>query len=179
MKAVLGVTGGVSAYKSAELARLMVRKKWQVRTIMSRSAQQFITPLTFKALTSGPVYTSLWDSGFDAGHISLSKWADFIVIAPVTANTVAKIAVGMADTLLTSFVLDFTGPVFLCPAMHTGMWEAAPTEENIKKLKKRGFIIIGPEKGSLACGDSGPGRMSEPEDIIAKITDSFKKISCK
>ncbi len=179
MKAVLGVTGGVSAYKSAELGRLMIKKKWQVRTIMSRSAQQFITPLTFQSLTSGPVYTSIFDSDYYAGHISLSSWADFAVVAPATANTIAKVAAGMADNLLTSFILDFSGPVFLCPAMHSGMWKAAPTCDNIEKLKKRGFIIIGPEKGPLACGDSGPGRMSEPQDILETITENLKNSSTK
>ncbi|MGM0567606.1 MAG: flavoprotein [Elusimicrobiota bacterium] len=169
MKIILGISGAVAAYKSAFLSRLFVKQGWELKVVMTEAAKKFISPLTFKALSSNPVYSEMFSQLYDPAHISLSKWADLIVVAPATANTLAKTTAGLADNLLSSIILDFSGPVVLCPAMHAGMWNAPATVCNIKVLKERGFIIVGPGYGSLACGDEGKGRMSEPENILKEI----------
>ena len=169
MKIILGISGAVAAYKSAFLARLFIKEGWDLKVVMTEASKKFICPLTFKTLSSNPVYTEMFSQLHDPAHISLSKWADLIVVAPATANTLAKTAAGLADNLLSSIILDFSGPVVLCPAMHEGMWNSPATACNIKILKERGFIIIGPGCGSLACGDEGWGRMSEPGNILKEV----------
>ncbi|MFW6129543.1 MAG: flavoprotein [Atribacterota bacterium] len=180
VKAILGICGGISAYKSAYLASLMSKKSYEVKTIMTESAQKFITPLTFKALTKNNVYTDIFEnSELKVNHTELSKWADVFIVAPATATTIAKIACGFADNLLNAVVLDFSGPVFLCPAMHSNMWNNKANKDNIEILRRRDIYILGPEKGDLAGGEKGPGRMLEPEAILDEVTDTLKKISFK
>lgn len=166
---ILGVCGGIAAYKSAVLTSLMVKKSCDVRVIMTKAALQFIAPLTFESLTGNCVHTDLFEKVYNENHISLSKWADMIVIAPLTAATMAKLTNGFADDLLSAVVLDYRGSVFLCPSMHENMWCNPATSYNVALLKKRGFYFIGPEKGRLASGEIGVGRMTEPKDILNKL----------
>ncbi len=169
---VLGVCGGIAAYKSAFLASGFSRKGFAVRTIMTSSAGKFITPLTFETLTGEIVYTDLFDKNRLENHTALARWADLAVVAPATATTMARMAAGFADELLSAFLLDFSGPVFLCPSMHGNMLKKPPVKHNISHLKERGYRFIGPVEGRLAGGDSGPGRMEEPERIIKEV-ESF------
>ncbi len=173
---VLGVTGGIGAYKSAELIRLLGEQGSEVRVIMTESAKAFITPLTLQALSGFPVYDSLWD-GSSSGmpHIDLAKWADCILIAPTTADCMARLAHGFADDLLTTTSLASLAPLVITPAMNQAMWQHAATQHNKKTLEQRGVIFLGPDSGSQACGDNGPGRMLEPEDIIKLLDSHFSK----
>lgn len=175
IKVILGVCGGIAAYKSVYLASLLVKKTFEVKTVMTENACRFITPLTFKTITDNYVYTGLW--GYDQidNHTALSVWADLVIIAPATANTIAKISHGFADNLLTAFILDYTGPVFIAPAMHENMWNNHPTRDNIKKLMNRNFYVFKPASGDLAGRKRGVGRLIEPEDIISKVTAILKK----
>ena len=170
VKVLLGVCGGIAAYKSAELASLMVKKSYDVKVVMTKAAVRFIAPLTFESLTGNCVYTDLFEKVYDKCHTSLSKWADIIIVAPLTAATMARLAHGFADDLLSTVVLDYKGPIFLCPAMHENMWRNPATSANVGVLKKRGFYFIGPEKGRLADGSHGEGRMTEPEEILKYIS---------
>jgi phosphopantothenoylcysteine decarboxylase/phosphopantothenate--cysteine ligase len=174
-KILLGVCGGIAAYKSVYLASLMVKRNFDVRIILTENACRFITPLTFKAITSNHVYTGLWDNSLREDHTALSEWADLIIVAPVTANTLAKITHGFADNLLTSVILDYDGPVFLCPAMHEKMWNNPATGSNVEKLIKREFLIFGPVSGDLVGGKKGMGRMIEPDKILDKVISTIKK----
>lgn len=172
---LLGVCGGIASYKSAYLASLIVKNNFDVKAVMTEAACRFISPPTFRSITGNKVYLDLFDGNFIHDHTSLSEWADLIIIAPATANTLAKVTYGFADNLLTAVILDFTGPVFIFPAMHENMWKNAPTQKNVKELKGRGFFIFGPERGALAGGKEGMGRMISPEKILNKIINILKK----
>jgi phosphopantothenoylcysteine decarboxylase / phosphopantothenate---cysteine ligase len=167
-KILLGVTGGIAAYKSASLVRALQRAGAEVRVVMTQSAQAFVAPLTFQALSGHPVYTKLLDSGQEAAmdHISLARWADLIVVAPATANFLARVASGHADDLLTTLCLATTATIALAPAMNQQMWLNPVTQENVARLKQRGCLCWGPEEGRQACGETGPGRMIEPEQML-------------
>ncbi len=168
---VLGVTGGIAVYKGADLASKLTQAGAKVRVIMTKSAQEFVTPLTFEALTTNAVITDIFrtTSEHRVNHIALSEMADIIVIAPATANIIAKIANGLADDMLTATVLATRAPIVIVPAMHTAMWENPVTQENIAKLKNRGFHILEPAVGRLASGGYGPGRFPDTEIIIGHI----------
>lgn len=174
-KIVLGITGGIAAYKSAELVRLFKKKGYEVKTIMTSSAREFITPLTFQTLSVNKVYCKMFDYEYDRdiSHISLARWADFILIAPASANIIAKIANGIADDLLSTVCLASKVPVIIAPAMNEAMWLNPATQQNIETLKSRNIKIIGPDKGIQACGDNGPGRMLSPEQIVFQIDSIF------
>lgn len=174
-KILLCISGGIAAYKSATLASILTRNLHEVKTVMSDSAVKFITPLTMKTITGNYVYQDMFDKNMSEDHTSLSVWADMAVIAPATANTIAKITHGFADNLLSTLILDFTGPVMIFPSMHSNMWNNESTQENIKTLTNRGYFIYGPEEGNLAGGKKGIGRMCEPESIFSKITGLISK----
>ena len=171
---VLGVTGGIAAYKSADLVRRLRDQGAQVRVVMTRGAQAFVTPLTFQAVSGHPVHTELLDAGAEAGmgHIELARWADFIMVAPATADFIARVAHGLADDLLTTICLAARAPLVLAPAMNQQMWANPATRENCRLLQDRGVRMVGPASGSQACGDTGPGRMSEPADLVAALFEN-------
>ncbi|MCE9688013.1 bifunctional phosphopantothenoylcysteine decarboxylase/phosphopantothenate--cysteine ligase CoaBC [Shewanella sp. AS16] len=173
-KILLGIGGGIAAYKSADLVRRLKERGAQVRVIMSQSALEFITPLTLQALSGHPVATSLLDPAAEAamGHIELARWADMLLIAPATANLLARINAGMADDILTTTCLATQAPVVLCPAMNQQMYRNAATQANLAQLAQRGLTLWGPDSGSQACGEVGPGRMLEPL-AIARLTEQF------
>lgn len=164
---VLCVTGGIAAYKAVEVARLLQKAEATVDVIMTEAATRFVAPLTFQALMHRPVCTDMFRllQDVDIGHVSFADRADVIVVAPATANTMAKLAHGLADNMATATVLAASCPVVVAPAMNTGMWENAATQDNLRALEDRGFIIVGPETGALAEGSVGAGRMSEPARI--------------
>ena len=172
---LLGVTGGVAAYKSAEVIRLFKKQGADVRVIMTESAKEFITPLTLQAVSGNEIHDSLLDTKAESamGHIELAKWADIILIAPCTAETIAKITHGRADNLMGAVLLASNADIFIAPAMNMNMWLDESTQTNYKTLLKRGITFIGPAEGEQACGDIGPGRMEEPDKIIALISSSF------
>ncbi|AIY66230.1 phosphopantothenoylcysteine decarboxylase [Pseudoalteromonas piratica] len=167
-KIVLGITGGIAAYKCAELTRRLTENGAQVKVVMTDSAQQFITPLTMQAVSGNPVSTSLLDPAAEAamGHIEFAKWADLILIAPASANTIAKMAHGMADDLLTTLVLATPAKVAIAPAMNQQMYAHPATLQNLQKLSEYGVSIWGPASGEQACGDVGKGRMLEPNELV-------------
>ena len=176
MNAVLGVGGGIAAYKSAELARALMERGLRVQVILTPAAEKFITPLTFAALTGRKVITDLFGSASAeetlssaVEHIAVAQENDFLVIAPATADLLARLAHGLANDFLTTTYLAFTGPVVLAPAMNSNMWMHPATQENIAILKSRGHLIIEPEEGLLACGTTGPGRLAEPERIADMV----------
>ena len=166
-KILLGISGGIAAYKSAILARRLIEEGATVKVVMSSGAQAFIQPLTFQALTGNPVHTDLLDPAAEAamGHIELARWADCILIAPATANTLARIANGLSDDLLSTLCLATDAPLFVAPAMNRLMWANAATTANCETLASRGVHFFGPGEGFQACGEVGSGRMMEPEDI--------------
>ncbi len=168
---VLAITGGIAAYKSAVFARLLMKAGFEVRVIMTTGAQAFITPLTLQALTGNEVHTSLLDERAEAGmgHIELAKWADLIVIAPASANTLARLAMGMADDLLTTVCLATTAPVMIAPAMNQQMWAHPAVSLNIQTLADMNYHMIKPASGEQACGDVGAGRLPEPEQLLAEV----------
>ena len=172
---LLGISGGIAAYKSAELVRLFSKKGAKVRVCMTASAQQFITPLTMQALSGHQVHTDLLDpqAELGMGHIELARWADAIVIAPTTANTLAKITYGLADDLLTTVCLASKAPLAIAPAMNQQMWHNATTQHNVQTLQQRGVQVFGPAAGEQACGDVGFGRMLEPEQILSATEQLF------
>ena len=174
---LLGVTGGIAAYKSAEIVRHLKKSGASVRVVMTKSAEEFITPLTLQALSGNRVSTELLDAEAEAamGHIELAKWADGILIAPATANTLARISSGRGDDLLSTVTLAFDGPVSLAPAMNQAMWLDKRTQENLGKLSQQEFGICGPGSGEQACGDIGLGRMLEPLEILEIFSLSFSK----
>lgn len=172
---VLGVTGGIAAYKSAELIRALTKLGADVRVVMTKAACEFITPLTLQALSHNPVHLDLLDTRAEAamGHIELAKWADVVIVAPATADFIARLAGGQADDLLTTLCLATSAPICLAPAMNQGMWRDVTTQENVEKLKEKGLKMFGPADGSQACGDVGPGRMIDPELIARHASEMF------
>lgn len=174
---VLGVTGGIAAYKSAELARSLVKHGCVVKTVMTEAATRFVAPLTFRTLTNQPVATSLWEDspGDPVHHVSLAEEADVMVIAPCTANVLAKIAAGRADDLLTTTALATEAPVVIAPAMNCHMWRKEVTADNVAGLRRRGAIIVDPGYGELACGDIGEGRLAPVEAITAAVLTQVKR----
>jgi phosphopantothenoylcysteine decarboxylase/phosphopantothenate--cysteine ligase len=170
-KILLGVTGGIAAYKSPDLVRRLMEQGAEVQVVMSRGAQQFVTALTFQAVSGKPVRDDLWDESSEAamGHIELARWADEIVIAPATADFLAKLAHGFAEDLLTTLCLATTAPITVAPAMNRQMWANPATQANVRTLKERGVRVLGPASGEQACGEVGVGRMLEPAEIAAEI----------
>tara|TARA_B100000941_G_scaffold290036_1_gene270876 strand:+ start:4080 stop:5273 length:1194 start_codon:yes stop_codon:yes gene_type:complete len=173
---LLCVTGGIAAYKSAEIIRLFKKNGADVRVVMTESAKEFITPLTLQAVSGNEIHDSLLDVKAESamGHIELAKWADIILIAPCTAETIAKITHGRANDLMGAIILASKASIFIAPAMNMNMWLDQSTQENCKKLSSRSISIIGPADGEQACGDIGPGRMVEPENIVELISSSIK-----
>jgi phosphopantothenoylcysteine decarboxylase/phosphopantothenate--cysteine ligase len=168
-RVLLGVTGGIAAYKVAHLARLLVSGGADVQVVMTESATRFVGPDTFAALTGKPVHTSLWEAQGTVLHVRIAHETEIAVVAPATANVIAKIARGLADDLLTSTLLESSCPLVVAPAMHTGMWEHPATRENVQMLEARGVTFAGPASGPLAAGDAGIGRMAEPVQILATV----------
>ena len=168
-KIVLGVTGGIAAFKSCELVSMLVKRGAQVRTVLTRHACEFVAPLSFESLSGNAVCTDDGLRAFNIEHIALAKWADALVIAPATANIMAKMAGGIADDLLSTTCLAVNAPVLIAPAMNSNMWRAAATQANLKTLLERGVRTVGPGTGYLACGDADVGRMSEPTEIAEAI----------
>lgn len=168
---LLGVTGGIAAYKSAEIIRLFKKEGANVRVVMTNSAKEFITPLTLQAVSGNEIHDSLLNVNAESGmgHIELAKWADIILIAPCTAETIAKITHGRADDLMGALILASEADIYIAPAMNMNMWLDASTQDNYKILENRGITFIGPAQGEQACGDNGPGRLEEPEKIIEFI----------
>ncbi|GIU34133.1 bifunctional 4'-phosphopantothenoylcysteine decarboxylase/phosphopantothenoylcysteine synthetase [Shewanella colwelliana] len=174
-KILLGIGGGIAAYKSADLVRRLKERGADVRVVMSQSAQEFITPLTLQALSGHPIATDLLDTAAEAamGHIELARWADLVIIAPATANLIARINAGMADELITTTCLATEAPVVLCPAMNQQMYRNAATQANLDSLRSRNITIWGPASGNQACGEVGPGRMEEPLVIAERVEQFF------
>lgn len=174
-KILLGVTGGIAAYKSPDVVRRLIERGADVQVVMSRGAQQFVTPLTFQAVSGKPVRTDLWDEAAEAamGHIELARWADEIVIAPATADFLAKLTYGFAEDLLTTLCLATTAKITVAPAMNRQMWANPATQANVKLLRERGVRILGPASGEQACGEVGVGRMLEPVQIAEEIFAAF------
>ncbi|MEC9329678.1 MAG: bifunctional phosphopantothenoylcysteine decarboxylase/phosphopantothenate--cysteine ligase CoaBC [Pseudomonadota bacterium] len=171
---VLGITGGIAAYKSAELARRLMDHGATVQVVMTDAAKAFIAPLTLQALSGRPVRDTLLDPSAESGmgHIEIARWADRLIVAPASADFIARIAGGMASDLLAAVCLATSAPVILVPAMNQGMWHKSATQRNIATLKADGVTILGPASGEQACGDVGPGRMLEPGEIISHLTHS-------
>lgn len=170
-KIILGVTGGIAAYKAAELCRLLVKAGADLRVVMTAAAQQFVTPLTFQALSGQPVLTSLWEaaSGDGMEHIHLSRDADLLLVAPASADFLAKLAQGRADDLLSTLCLARSCRLAVAPAMNREMWAASPTRRNLEQLGSDGVMVLGPAAGEQACGEVGPGRMLEPNEIMQAL----------
>lgn len=178
---ILGVTGGIAAYKVADLAGALIKEDFTVKVIMTESAKKFITPLTLSTLSKNPVYDDAaeWAADGPIKHIELAKWCDLFVVVPATANTIAKMAQGIADNLLTSTFLALppNKGVLICPAMNTRMWEAKQTQDNLIFIKKtRGSEILPPEEGLLACGDVGMGKLPSVRTIVGTIKSFFGKL---
>lgn len=173
---LLGVGGGIAAYKCAELVRRLQDQGAEVRVVMTRGGREFITPLTLQALSGHPVHLELLDSAAEAamGHIELAKWADLILIAPATADLIARLAQGMGDDLLTTLVLATDAPIALAPSMNQAMWRDPATQANLQLLLSRGRKVFGPASGSQACGDVGLGRMLEPNELVQCAADCFE-----
>ncbi len=181
MRITLGVTGGVAAYKAAELVRRLQQDGFTVQVVMTRSAREFVTPLTFAALSGQKVITDLFaESGGEANlesaieHIAVAQRTDLLLVAPATAGVIAKFARGIADDFLTTLHLASTAPVVIAPAMNVNMWNHAATQENLEMLRARGVLVVQPDEGYLACGMTGPGRLAGQEAIIAAVRDGLK-----
>ena len=172
---LLGVTGGIAAYKSAELVRRLRDVGAVVRVVMTRAACEFITPLTMQALSGNPVHRELLDETAEAamGHIELARWADLVLVAPASADFIARLAHGLADDLLATLCLATDAPVLVAPAMNQAMWRNPATRHNCGVLAQRGVDLLGPGSGSQACGDTGPGRMLEPAELLAALASRF------
>ena len=169
---LLGVTGGIAAFKAAALTSLLTRAGMDVRVVMTKNAAELVSPRTFQALSKNPVYTDMFSDDSSAHpHIDLARQCSLMCVAPATANFLGKAANGIADDLLTTTVLAFGGPIILAPAMNETMWQKPAVKRNVKTLAKDGFLFVGPETGRLSCGESGVGRMAEPEQILQKIQD--------
>lgn len=176
-KIVLGVTGGIAVYKAVDLVSRLRKQGAEVRVVMTEHAQEFVTPLTFKEISGNKVAVSMWESNqeFNVEHIALANWADVFVVAPATANILAKMVCGIADDLLSTTLLAAQAPIIVCPAMNTGMYENPATQENIAKLQQRGITVMPPAVGMLACGTSGAGRLPEPQHIVDFIKEFIAK----
>ena len=175
---LLCVTGGIACYKSADLASRLVQAGAGLSTAMTEAATRFVAPLTFQTLTARQVFTGLWTATKDyrCGHLALNERADLIIVAPATANMIAKIACGIADDLVSALCLSAGQcPIMIAPAMNTRMWQADATQANMATLRDRGVHVVGPAEGRLACGDTGPGRMAEPEEILAAAIKILKQ----
>ncbi len=172
---LLGISGGIAAYKSPDIVRRLRERGFEVRVAMTRAACEFITPLTLQAVSGKPVHTHLLDASAEAamGHIELARWADTVLIAPASADCLAKLAHGIADDLLSTMCLATSAPIVVAPAMNRQMWDAKATRENVALLSARGVTFLGPGDGSQACGEVGPGRMLEPADITALIAARY------
>ena len=170
-KILLIICGGISAYKSLEVIRLLKKRGAAVKTILTKSAKEFVTPLSVASLSQEKVYDDLFnaENEIEMDHISLSRWSDLILVAPATANTISKLSVGSSDDLASTVMLASDKDIFLAPAMNVRMWEHPSTKENLNKLKKYGYKIIGPEIGDMACGEFGEGKMTEPNEIIRQL----------
>ena len=166
---LLGVTGGIAAYKSAMIVSRLTQRGLGVTVVMTRSATKLIAPQTFEALSGRPVRYSLFDSQMSHAHIELARSADLFCIAPATANILAKAAHGIADDLVSTLILSFDKPIFFAPAMNAAMWNKPSVQRNVKQLLEDGMFFIGPESGHLSCGEEGCGRMTEPEKIVEII----------
>lgn len=175
-RVLLGVTGSIAAYKSPEVVRRLREMGADVRVAMTENAKRFITPLTLQAVSGNPVHEELFDLHAEAamGHIELARWADVVLVAPATADFMARLASGMADDLLTTLCLATAAPIAIAPAMNQGMWKHALTKENVQALVDKNIHIFGPTEGSQACGDVGPGRLIEPTEIVDKLSELFK-----
>jgi phosphopantothenoylcysteine decarboxylase/phosphopantothenate--cysteine ligase len=171
VRVLLGVTGGIAAYKSAEIVRRLRERGAEVQVVMTAGARQFVTPLTFQALSGRPVRSDLWAEAAEAamGHIELARWADRILVAPASADFLARLAHGLADDLLTTLCLATDVPISVAPAMNRLMWSNPATRSNVELLRTRGVAILGPGAGDQACGETGPGRMLEPAELVAAI----------
>src|SRR6266446_1458824 len=176
MRVVLGVSGGIAAYKAAEIARSLIRNGHEVQAVLTRSAEEFVRPLTFAALTGRKVITDIFSSASPEAtlsssveHIGVAQEHDLLLVAPATANVIAKFAHGLADDFLSTMYLAFRGPVVIAPAMNTNMWEHEATSANVETLRKRGHVMVDPDDGFLACGTYGPGRLAENERILAAV----------
>jgi phosphopantothenoylcysteine decarboxylase/phosphopantothenate--cysteine ligase len=176
-KIVLGISGGIAAYKTPELARLLMQEGASVQVVMTKAAQQFVTPVTMQALTGNPVFTSQWDNSIsnNMAHIELSRAADAIVIAPGSADLMAKLSLGLADDLLSTLCLARDCPLLIAPAMNKQMWEHAATQRSMERLSKDGVTLLGPASGFQACGEVGMGRMLEPTEIAEQVIAFFQK----
>lgn len=176
---LLCVTGGIACYKSADLASKLTQAGAGVSVAMTDAAERFVTPLTFQTLTGREVFTSLWQAGenYRPRHLSLTERADLMIVAPATADIIAKISAGIADDLVSALALSAHGAcdILLAPAMNTRMWQARPTQVNLKRLTEWGFLTVGPGEGRLACGTVGVGRMAEPDEILAAVEELLKK----
>ncbi len=172
-KILLGVTGSIAAYKSAELVRLFVRDGDEVVVAMTPAATEFVAPLTFQTLSRNPVHIDSFErpAGWRPDHVSLAEWADVALVAPATANTLAKMAYGFADNLLTSLLLATRAKIAVAPAMNVGMWENPVTQGNIDTLRSRGVAVIGPGTGELACATTGAGRLADPVEIFNAVKE--------
>ncbi|MDB3888485.1 bifunctional phosphopantothenoylcysteine decarboxylase/phosphopantothenate--cysteine ligase CoaBC [Candidatus Pelagibacter sp.] len=178
-KILLIICGGISAYKSLELIRLLKKQEVEIKTILTKSAKEFVTPLSVASLSQGGVYDDLFNAENEAemDHISLSRWADVILVVPATANTISKLSAGSSDDLASTVILASDKDIFLTPAMNVRMWEHSSTKQNLNKLKSYGYKIIGPEIGDMACGEFGAGKMTEPKDIFQTIDSYFGKLN--
>jgi phosphopantothenoylcysteine decarboxylase/phosphopantothenate--cysteine ligase len=179
MKILLGVGGGIAAYKAAELARLLMQQAHEVQVIMTRAAEEFVRPLTFAALTGRKALTDLFAIESAIEHISVAQDHELLAIAPATADLMAKLAHGLADDFLTTLYLAFTGPVVIAPAMNVNMWQHAATQANLETLRRRGHRIVEPDSGYLACGMTGPGRLAAPEVIAEAIAEAIAAVTRK
>lgn len=175
-KILLGISGGIAAYKCAELTRRLIERGAQVQVVMTTAAQEFITPLTMQAVSGNPISSSLLDPSAEAsmGHIELAKWADLVLLAPATADLIARISAGMGNDLLTTLCLATNAPIAVAPAMNQQMYRNIATQENLATLQRRGFTLWGPASGEQACGDVGPGRMLEPMQLVHHCEDFFQ-----
>ena len=178
-KILLIICGGISAYKSLEIIRLLKKRGATVKTILTKNAKEFVTPLSVAALSQEKVYDDLFsaENESEMNHISLSRWSDLILVAPATANTISKLSVGSSDDLASTVMLASDKDIFLAPAMNVRMWEHPSTKENLNKLKKYSYKIIGPEIGDMACGEFGEGKMTEPNEIIRQIESYFLNLN--
>ena len=174
-RVLLGITGGIAAYKCAELSRLLIKAGAEVRVVMTRAAREFVTPLTMQALTGNRVHLDLLDADAEAamGHIELARWADLVLVAPASADFLARAAAGRADDLLTTLLLATSAAVAVAPAMNQGMWSDPATRRNLDALQARAWRVFGPAEGDQACGDVGPGRMLEPAELLESCAGLF------
>ena len=173
---VLGVTGSIAAYKAGEIVRQLRRHGAQVRVVMTRAATEFVTPMTFQALSGHPVHEYLMDTRAEAamGHIELARWADAILVAPASADFLARLRLGRADDLLMAVCLASDAPLAVAPAMNNKMWSDSATEDNIRVLRSRGILIFGPDCGDQACGETGAGRLQEPDCLVNQLAEMFE-----